>query len=84
MRDFFELKLGNMTMEESEKNFLELLRYVGCIKEEKVKIKRFLSGPLEFYRDKIQFDGPKSLEETIKKSKYIYDQNQGKAVFFKS
>jgi hypothetical protein len=33
-----------MTMEEYEKKFLELLRYVGYIKEEKVKIQRLLSG----------------------------------------
>jgi hypothetical protein len=47
--------------------FLELLRYVGYIKEEKVKIQRFLSGLPSFYRDKIQFDEPKTLEETIRK-----------------
>jgi hypothetical protein len=38
MHEFFELKLGNMTMEEYENKFLELLRYEGFIKEEKVKI----------------------------------------------
>jgi hypothetical protein len=38
MQDFFELKLGNMTMEEYDNNFLELTRYVGFIKDEKVKI----------------------------------------------
>jgi hypothetical protein len=67
MQEFFELKLGNMTMEEYEKKFLELLRYVGFIKEEKVKIQRFLSGLPSFYKDKIQFDEPKTLEETIRK-----------------
>ena len=44
MEEFFELKLGNMSMDESKNKFLELLRYVGFIKEEKVNIKRFLSG----------------------------------------
>lgn len=43
MQEFFELKLGNMTMKEYGRNFLELLRYVEFIKEEKVKYKRFLS-----------------------------------------
>jgi hypothetical protein len=38
MHEFFELELGSMTMEEYENKFLELLRYVGLIKEEKVKI----------------------------------------------
>lgn len=35
MHNLFELRLGNMTMEEYEKKFLGLLRYVGFIKEEK-------------------------------------------------
>jgi hypothetical protein len=52
-------------MEEYEKNFLELLRYVGYIKEEEVKIQSFLSGFPTFYKDKIQFDKPKTLEETF-------------------
>jgi hypothetical protein len=33
-----------MTMEENENKFLELLRYVDFIRDEKVKIQRFLSG----------------------------------------
>jgi hypothetical protein len=44
MQEFFELKLGSMTMEEYARKFLELLRYVVFIKDEKVKIQRFLSG----------------------------------------
>lgn len=35
MHNLFELRLGNMTVEEYEKKFLGLLRYVGFIKEEK-------------------------------------------------
>jgi hypothetical protein len=44
MKEFFELKLGSMTMDEYEKWFFELLKYVDFIKDEKVKIQRFLSG----------------------------------------
>jgi hypothetical protein len=33
MKDFFELKLGSMTMDEYERIFLELLRYVDFIKD---------------------------------------------------
>ena len=54
MDELFEPKLGNMSMDEYEKKFLELLRYVGFMKEEKVKMKFFLSGFISFYRDKIQ------------------------------
>ena len=66
MKDFFELKLGSMTIDEYERHFLELLKYVSFIKEDHVKIHRYLSGLPSFISDKIQYDEPKTLEETIK------------------
>jgi hypothetical protein len=33
MNEFFELKLGSMTMDEYESRFLELLKYVDFIKD---------------------------------------------------
>ena len=44
IKEFNELKLGQQTMEEYANKFLELLRYVRYIKDEKVKIQHFLSG----------------------------------------
>ena len=44
IKEFHELKLGHMTMEEYENKFLELLRYVMYIRDDKMKIHRFLSG----------------------------------------
>jgi hypothetical protein len=38
MKEFFELKLGNMTIDEYERRFLELLKYVPFIRKEIVKI----------------------------------------------
>jgi hypothetical protein len=38
MQELFELKLGNMTMDEYERKLLELLRYVGFIRDESIKI----------------------------------------------
>ena len=67
MKEFFELKLGTMTMEEYKKRFFELLKYVDFINDEKVKIQRFLSGLPSFCSDKIQYDNPKTLEETIRR-----------------
>jgi hypothetical protein len=84
MQEFFELKLGSMTMDEYERKFLELLRYVDFIRDEKVKIQRFLSGLPSFYKDKIQFDEPKTLEEAIRKDKYLYEQNKGRPSFQKA
>jgi hypothetical protein len=78
MHEFFELKLGSMTMEKYENKFLELLRYVGFIKEEKVKIQRFLSGLPSFYKDKIQFDEPRTLADAIRKDKYMYEKGKDK------
>ena len=69
MKYFFELKLGSMTMDEYEKRFFELLKYVDFIKDKKVKIQRFLSGFPSFYSDKIQYDNPNNLEEAIRRAK---------------
>jgi hypothetical protein len=84
MKDFFELKLGTMTMEEYEKWFFELLKYVDFIKDEKVKIQRFMSGLPSFYNDKIQYDNPKTLEETIRRARNLYEHSKGRPVFQKS
>jgi hypothetical protein len=84
MEELFELKLGNMTMDEHEKKFLELLRYVSFIIDEKVKIQNFLSGIPSFYKDKIQFDESNNLEETVRNSKYFYDHNRGNQSFQKA
>ena len=53
MQEFFDLKMGSLTMEEYVKKFLDLMRYVYCIKDEKIKIQRFLSGLPSFYKDRI-------------------------------
>ena len=73
MEEFFELKLGSMTMEAYEKNFPELLKYVNFIKDDKVNINRFLSGLPDSYKDKIQYDRPKTLKDSIWKEKHLYD-----------
>ena len=54
-------------MEEYANKFLELLRYVRYIKDEKVKIQRFLSGLPQSYKDRIEFYEPRTLEEAKKK-----------------
>jgi hypothetical protein len=78
MHEFFELRLGSMTMEEYEKKFLGLLKYVRFIGDEKVKIQRFLSGLPTFYKENIKYDEPKTLTEAIRKAKYSYEQGQGR------
>jgi hypothetical protein len=81
MKEFFELKFRNMTIDEYERRFLELLKYVPFIKDETIKIQRYLSGLPAFLSDKIQYDEPKTMEETIRREKFLYDQHKGKPTF---
>jgi hypothetical protein len=62
MKEFFELNLGNITIDEYERKFLELLKYVTFIKDEHVNIQRYLSGFPSFISDNIQYDDPKTLK----------------------
>ena len=71
-------------MEEYANKFLELLRYVGYIKYEKVKIQRFLSGLPQSYKDQIEFYEPRTLEEAIRKAKYCYEQSKRKPDYEKA
>jgi hypothetical protein len=73
-----------MTIEEYKKNFLGLLKYVGFIGHEKLKIQIFLSGFQSFYKEKIKYDEPKTLTKAIKKDKYMYEQGQGRESLQKS
>jgi hypothetical protein len=84
MKELFELRLGSMTTEEYEKKLLGLLKYVGFIKYEKVKIQWFLSGFPSFYKRNIQYDELVTLTETIKKEKYLYQQGHRRESMKKS
>jgi hypothetical protein len=83
MKELFELKMGSITMDEYENIFFELLEYVAFIKDEKVKIQRFMSGLPSLYNDMIQYDNPKTLEEAIRREKNLYEQGRGRPVFQK-
>ena len=65
-------------MEEYANKFLELLRYVRYIKDEKVKIQHFFIGLPQSYSGRIEFDEPRTLEEAMRKAKYFYDRNKRK------
>jgi hypothetical protein len=53
MKEFFKLKLSSMSIDEYERRFLELLKYVPFIKDETIKIQRYLSGLPSSISDKI-------------------------------
>ena len=61
IKQLHELRLGQQTMEEYANKFLELLKYVRYIKDEKVKVHHFLSGLPQSYKDRIEFYEPRTL-----------------------
>jgi hypothetical protein len=73
-KELYELKLGQLTIEEYVSRFLELLRYVPYIKAEKEKVQRFINGLPKDYRNKIEFDEAKTLEGTIRRARYCHEQ----------
>ena len=84
MKEFFKLKLGSMTVDEYKRSFLELLKYVPFIKDETVKIQRYLSGFPPSIGDKIQYDDPKNMEETIRRVEGLSEQQRKKFTFRKA
>ena len=62
-----------MTMEDLINKFLDLLRFVPYIKEEKVKVQRFLSCLPQDYKDIIESDNPKNLDEVLRKSMLCFE-----------
>jgi hypothetical protein len=73
-KEFYELKLGKMSMEDLITNFLELLRFAPYIKDEKVKFQMFLICLPHSYKDIIEFDNPKKLNEVLRKDRICYEQ----------
>jgi hypothetical protein len=84
MKEVFEIKLGSMTIDEYKRSFLELLKYVPFIKDETVKIQRYLSGLPPSIGDKIQYDDSKTMEETIRREKFLYEQQKENPTFQKA
>jgi hypothetical protein len=61
-----------------------LLKYVALIKDEQVRIHRYLSELISFINDKIEYDDPETMEETIRRAKCIYYQQRGRPHFQKA
>ena len=59
-----------MSMKELSSKCLSLLRYVPYIIDEKPKIQRFLNCLPTSFKDRIEFDNPKTLEEAMRKDDF--------------
>ena len=69
-KEFCELKLRAMTMKELCSKFLILLLYVPYIIDEKPKIQWFLSCIPLMFKERIEYDNPKTLKEAMRKGKF--------------
>ena len=77
-KEFYELRLGAMTMKELCSNFLSLLRCLPYIIDEKTKIQSFLSCFPIMFKERIEYGDLKMLEEVRRKEFFCYDQNKNK------
>jgi hypothetical protein len=83
-KEFYELILGKMAMDDLINKFLDLLRFLPYIKEDKVKIQRFLIFLPHSYKEMIEFDNPKSLNELFRKVGMCYEKYKQKSEISKA
>ena len=67
-----------MTMKELCSKFLCLLRYVPYMIDEKPKIQCFLNCLPLMFKERIEYDNPKTMEKEMRKTNLCYDQNKKK------
>ena len=77
-KEYYDLKLGLMSMKELSSKFLSLLRYIHYIIDENPKMQRFLSCLPFNFKDIIEYDNPKTLVEAMKKANFYYEQRKNK------
>jgi hypothetical protein len=73
-KEFHDLKLGKMMIEDFVTKFVNLMRYVPYLREEKEKVQWFMSCLPQAYKDKIEFLNPKTMDEIIRHAKLCYTQ----------
>ena len=74
-KEFYALKLGSMSLKELSSKFLSLLRYII---DENPKIQRFLRCLPFSFKDIIESDNSKTLEEAMRKANFCYEQRKNK------
>ena len=67
-----------MSMKEIISKCLSLLPCVPYLIDENPKIQRFLSCLPTSFKDRIEFDNPKTLEEAMRKANFCYKQSKNK------
>ena len=63
-----------MVMEDLSNKFLYMLRFMPYIKEEKVRVQRFLICLSQSYKDRIEFENPKTLHKFLIKERLCFEK----------
>lgn len=74
VKEFHELRLGTLTMDEYVKQFTSLLQYVPYMQEEKEKIQRFINSLVNFMKEKLEFDYMRSMDDAVQKGHICYQE----------
>ena len=64
-REFHDLKLGRLMIDEYITKFTSLLGYVPYLRDEKAKVQRFLSSLLTHMKEQIEFMNTRTMDEEI-------------------
>ena len=64
-KEFNDLQLGMLTMEDFVTKFINLQRYVPYLRDEKAIVYKFISFLPTTYKERIEFDIPKTMDEAI-------------------
>lgn len=64
-KGFYELRVGKLSDNEYITKFLEFFQYVTYLKEKKEKFHKFINGIPQFFKDHIEHDIPKTLDDVI-------------------
>eukprot|EP00253_Pinus_taeda_P028630 PITA_28630 len=77
-KEFHDLRLGQLSMDEFTTDFTSLLQYIPYIREEKAKVQWFFNSLPLFMKEFLEFDNQKNTEEVIQKAWVCYQQNKKK------
>ena len=77
-KEFHEMRLGQLTIDEFVTKLTNLLRYVPYIREDKAKVQKFLNFFPVVYKERIEFDNPKTMDEVVRKARLCYNSSKVK------
>ena len=71
-KELHELRLGQHTIDEFVNKFTNMLWHVPYICKEKEKVQMFLNCLPAVYKEKIEFDNAKTMDEVVRKARLCY------------